>query len=65
MGLIWLSDARHHQLQRFRRNTWKAIALCIVLRLAGTALGFDLVEPARSQPAAPTPLYTLEQDFRL
>lgn len=50
MGIFTVSDAHHHRLRRFRRNTWKAIALCAALRLADTAFGLGLVEP--TQPLA-------------
>jgi len=51
MGILSLSDERHHRLGQFRRNTWKAIALCAALRLADAAFGFGLIEPAQSAVA--------------
>ncbi|GBH31093.1 hypothetical protein [Sphingobium xenophagum] len=51
MGILTVSETRHHKLQRFRRNTWKAIALCAALRLADTAFGFGLVEPTQTLAA--------------
>ncbi|GGZ07044.1 hypothetical protein [Novosphingobium colocasiae] len=65
MGIFTVSDARHHRLQSFRRNTWKAIALCAALRLADTAFGFGLVEPTQTLAAQDIPVCTLEQDFKL
>ncbi|NML94002.1 hypothetical protein [Novosphingobium olei] len=65
MGMFKVSDARHHRLQRFRRNTWKAIALCAALRLADTAFGVGLVEPPQTLAAQAIPVCTLEQDFKL
>jgi len=65
MSIFTVSDARHHRLQRFRRNTWKAIALCAALRLVDTAFGFGLVEPTQTLAAQDIPVCTLEQDFKL
>ncbi len=64
MSIFTVSDARHHRLQRFRSNTWKAIALCAALRLADTAFGFGLVEPTQTLAAQDIPVCTLEQDFK-
>jgi hypothetical protein len=44
MALLTLTDESHRSLQRFRRNTWKAILFCAVLRLADSALSLGLVE---------------------
>ena len=60
-----ISEARHHKLQRFRRNTWKAIALCAALRLADTAFGFGLIEPTQTLAAQDISVCALEQDFKL
>lgn len=65
MSIFAVSEAQHHRLQRFRRNTWKAIALCAALRLADTAFGFGLVEPTQTLAAQDIPVCTLEQDFKL
>lgn len=65
MSIFTVSEAQHHRLQRFRRNTWKAIALCAALRLVGTAFGFGLVEPTQTLAAQDIPVCTLEQDFKL
>ena len=65
MSIFTVSDERHHRLQRFRRNAWKAIALCAALRLADTALGFGLVEPTQTLAAQDVHFCTLEQDFKL
>ena len=35
MGIFRVSIERHHRFQRFRRNTWKAIALCAAALSAG------------------------------
>lgn len=51
MGIFSVSETRHHKLQRFRRNIWRAIALCAVLRVADTAFGFGLVEPTQTLAA--------------
>jgi hypothetical protein len=65
MGIFTLSDAHHRKLQRFRRNTWKAIALCAALRLVNTTFGFGAVEPPQTLAVQDPPAFTLEQDFRL
>lgn len=64
MGILTVTEARHLKLQRFRRNTWKAIALCAALRLADTAFGFGLFEPIQTLAAQDIPVCTLEQDFK-
>ena len=51
MGIFTVSDARHRQLQRFRRNSWMAIALWAALRLADAAFGFGLIEPTETLAA--------------
>ncbi len=65
MGIFTISDERHHRLQRFRRNTWMAVALCAALRFADTTFGFGLVEPTQTPAAQDIPVCTLEQDFKL
>ena len=54
MGLVTLSAERRRKLAHFRRNTWLAIALCLVVRMADSALGLGLVEPAPSLAAQET-----------
>ena len=49
MGIFTVSEAQHHRLRRFRRNTWKAIALCAAVRLADTAFGFGLMNDTSVQ----------------
>jgi len=51
MGIFTVAEARHLKLRLFRRNTWKAIALCAVLRLVDAAFGFGLVEPTQTLAA--------------
>ena len=65
MGIFTVSETRHLKLQRFRRNTWKAIVLCAALRLADTAFGFGLVDPTQTLAAQDIPVCALEQDFKL
>jgi hypothetical protein len=55
MALLTLTDESHRTLQRFRRNTWKAIFLCAALRLADAALGLGLVAANPSFAAQETP----------
>jgi len=65
MSIFTVSDERHHRLQRFRRNTWKAIALCAALRLADTAFGFGLVGPTQTLAAQDVHVCSIEEDFKL
>lgn len=65
MGIFTLSEARHHKLQRFRRNTWRAIALCAALRLADAVFGFGLLEPAGTFAPQDLSLSSIEQDYSL
>jgi len=44
MCVFTLSAGQHRRLQRFRRNTWMAIALCLVVRMSDAALGLGLTE---------------------
>lgn len=53
MGLFSLAPARAEALRRFRRNTWKAIALCAAVRLADTALGLGLLATSATQAGQP------------
>lgn len=55
MSFFTVAETRHHKLQRFRSNTWRAIALCAALRLADTAFGFGLVEPTQTLAAQDIP----------
>lgn len=61
MGLFALSPARTESLRRFRRNTWKAIALFSVLRLADASLGLGLLAPSTTH-AGQTPEPALLQE---
>lgn len=64
MNIFTVSEAQHHRLQRFRCNTWKAIALCAALRLADTALGLGLVEPTQTLAAQDMTVCTIDyQNF--
>lgn len=51
MAPLTLSDQAHHRLQSFRRNTWKAIALCLAVRIADATFALGLVQPAPSLAA--------------
>ena len=55
MGILTLSATRAQQLQRFRRNTWLAIALCLGLRMADATLGLNLIEHTEPLAAQETP----------
>lgn len=56
MSLFALSPARTESLRRFRRNTWKAIALFAALRLADASLGLGLLATSTLQAGqAPEP----------
>lgn len=45
MGILLVSDERHHQLQRLRRRIWLLIAMCIFARGTDAAFGLGLIEP--------------------
>lgn len=51
MGVLFLSEDRHRQLQRFRRRIWLLIVLCLFARGTDAAFGLGLIEPTR-HPAA-------------
>lgn len=51
MRFLSLSDKHHIQLQRFRRNTWKAIALCAAIRIVDATLGLGLVHDPQTLSA--------------
>jgi hypothetical protein len=63
MNLLTLSERHHRKLCRFRRNTWRAIALCGALRLADAAFGLGLVEPAQTLAAQDIHVCPTEQEF--
>lgn len=45
MGILFVSEERHRQLQHFRRRTWLLIGLCLLARGTDAALGLGLIEP--------------------
>lgn len=51
MGILFVSDERHRQLQRFRRRIWLLICLFLFARGTDAAFGLGLIEPARQPPA--------------
>lgn len=51
MGILFVSDERHHQLQHFRRRTWLLIAMCIFARGTDAAFGLGLIEPTHQLAA--------------
>lgn len=63
MAILSLSEERHQALRRFRRNTWKAIALCAVLRVADAALGLGLSQSTQTLAAQDIPTCTIEKEF--
>ncbi|WP_374411853.1 hypothetical protein [Novosphingobium colocasiae] len=62
MSILAVSDERHQSLKRFRRNAWKAIALCAVVRLADTALGLGFIEPTHTLAAKEIPAGPVAQE---
>ncbi|MCT2398432.1 hypothetical protein [Novosphingobium mangrovi (ex Huang et al. 2023)] len=61
MGLATLSPGQADALRRFRRNTWKAIALCAALRLADAMLGLGLLATTTTQAGSvPAPVIAPE-----
>lgn len=63
MAILAVSGDRHRGLRRFRRNTWKAIALCAALRLADSTFGLGLFQPAQSLAAQEVHACPIEQEF--
>jgi hypothetical protein len=54
MRVFTVSAKQHRRLQRFRRNTWMAIALCLLVRLSDAALGLGLIEANQFLAAQPS-----------
>lgn len=63
MGILFVSDDRHRQLQRFRRRTWLLIVLCLFARGADAAFGLGLIESTQQLAAQEVPACsaTMEQ----
>ena len=55
MGILFVSDERHRQLQHFRRRTWLLIALCMFARGTDAAFGLGLIEPIHQLAAQEVP----------
>jgi hypothetical protein len=64
MGVLTLSQPRIDNLRRFRRNTWRAIALCTALRVADAAFGLNLIEHTEPVAAQEAPACPLSQEIR-
>jgi len=65
MGILYISDERHIQLKRFRRQAWIAIALCVALRVTDAALGLGIIEPSQSLAAQEISACVAQEDFSL
>ncbi len=63
MGILFVSDERHRQLQHFRRRTWVLIALCIFARGADAAFGLGLIEPTQQVAAQEVSTCSAETEF--
>lgn len=55
MGILFVSDERHRQLQHFRRRTWLLIALCMFARGTDAAFGLGLIEPTHQRGVQEVP----------
>ena len=65
MTVLTISANRHRKLAHFRHNIWKAIALCMALRLADSAFGVGILETASSIAAEQTAYCAIHQDMNL
>jgi len=65
MGILFVSDARHRQLQHFRRRTWLLIALCMFARGTDAAFGLGLIEPAHHLAAQEFPACSANAEHRI
>lgn len=65
MGILFISDERHHQLQQFRRRTWLLIALCMFARGTDAAFGLGLIEPTHQLAAQELPACSANTEHRI
>jgi hypothetical protein len=64
MGGLPPGGAGRPALRRFRRNTWKAIALCAALRLVDATPGFGILATSPSQAGqAPSAAACAQPEF--
>lgn len=64
MGIFFVSDEHHRQLQHFRRRTWLLIALCMFARGTDAAFGLGLIEPTQQVAAQEVSACTTDTDLR-
>lgn len=63
MGILFVSDERHLQLQHFRRRTWLLIALCMFARGTDAAFGLGLIEPTQQVAAQEISICSADTEF--
>lgn len=63
MGILFVSDEGHRQLQHFRRRTWLLIALCMFARVTDAAYGLGLFEPTQQVAAQEISICSAETEF--
>ena len=65
MGMLFVSDERHHRLQRFRRHTWLLIAMCMFARGTDAAFGLGLIEPTHQLAAQEVPACSANSEHHI
>lgn len=65
MGVLFVSDERHRQLQHFRRRTWLLIALCMFARGTDAAFVLGLIEPTHQLGAQEVPACSANTEHRI
>lgn len=65
MGILFVSDERHRQLQHFRRRTWLLIALCMFARGTDAAFGLGLIEPTHQLGVQEVPACSANTEHRI
>ncbi|MCA3255503.1 MAG: hypothetical protein INF91_07800 [Alphaproteobacteria bacterium] len=63
MASVLVSGSPPHRLSRIRRTAWCAIAVCLALRIADAAFGFEAVEPNHPLSAQPLDLCARNQEL--
>ena len=63
MGILFVCDERHRQLQHLRRRTWLLIALCMLARVTVAAFGLGLIEPTHQVAAQEGSACSAETEF--
>lgn len=63
MGMLFVSDEQHRQLQHFRRRTWLLIALCVFARGTDAAFGLGLIDPTQQVAAQEISICSAETEI--